>query len=125
MEQIGGSLTSLSLFIVLILSFFAATAPTIVVMGEISDTQCVFSVHSSDGTHSAMIKTGTLGRSPEECARTCVRMGGKYVLVDPVRNKIYHLANPERAADFAAKQVRVEGVSDSRGVFRITSIAAH
>jgi hypothetical protein len=114
----------LSLFIVLISSLFAATDPAIVVMGEISDSQCVFSVHSSDGTHAAMIKTATLGRSSEECARTCVRMGGKYVLVDPVRNKIYSLANPERAADFAAKQVRVVGVSDSRGVFRITSIAA-
>ena len=114
----------LSLFIVVISSFFAATDPAIVVIGEISDSQCAFSIHSSDGTHAAMIRTDTLGRSPEECARTCVRMGGKYVLVDTGRNKMYHLANPERAADFVAKRVRVVGFTDSRGVFQINSIAA-
>jgi hypothetical protein len=110
------------LFSVLFSSLFAAAGSSIVVIGEISDSQCAFNIHSSDGTHAAMIKTHTLGRNAEECTRTCVQMGGKYMLVDTVNNKLYHLANPERAADFAAKAVRVRGVLDSKGVFSIISI---
>jgi hypothetical protein len=113
---------SLSLLIVLLSFLFAAKDPSIVVIGEISDSQCAFNVHSSDGGHAAMIKTHTLGRNAEECTLTCVRMGGKYMLVDTVNNKLYHLANPERAADFAAKQVRVRGLVDSKGVLSITTI---
>jgi hypothetical protein len=118
---------SLSLLIVLILlsSFLAATDHSIVVIGEISDTQCAFNIHSSDGTHASMIKTDTLGRTPEECTRTCVRMGGKYLLVDTVGNKVYRLANPERVANFAAKRVRVRGVPDAKGVLQIITIEIH
>ncbi len=46
------------------------------------------------------------------------------VLVDTVNNKLYHLANPERAADFAAKQVRVRGVLDGKDVLSIITIKA-
>jgi len=115
---------SLSQLIVLVLfsSLVAATDPSIVVIGEISDSQCAFNIHSSDGTHAAMIKTHTLGRNAEECTRTCVQMGGKYMMVDTVNNKLYHLANPERAADFAAKRVRVGGFLDGKGVLSITTI---
>jgi hypothetical protein len=115
---------SLSLLIVLALfsSLLTATDPSIVVIGEISDSQCAFNIHSSDGSHAAMIKTHTLGKNAEQCTRTCVLMGGKYILVDTVNNKLYHLANPERAADFAAKQVRVRGVLNSKGVLAITTI---
>jgi hypothetical protein len=113
---------SLGLLIVLFSSLFAATDPSIVVIGEISDSQCAFSIHSSDGTHAEMIKTHTLGQNAADCTHTCVRMGGKYVLVDPRNNKVYHLANPERAEKFAAKQVRVRGVPDGKGVLSIISI---
>ncbi len=106
----------LSLLIVSVLPLVAATDRSIVVIGEISDTQCAVNIHSSDGTHAAMIRTGTLGRSAEECARTCVGMGGKYALVDTVNNKVYRVANPERVVDFAAKQVRVRGIPDRKGV---------
>jgi hypothetical protein len=113
---------SLSLLILLFSWLFAAPDPPIVVLGEISDAQCAFNVHSSDGSHASMIKTDTLGRTAEECTRTCVRMGGKYVLVDSVNNKVYRLANPERVVDFAAKRVRVRGVLERKGVLFITSI---
>jgi hypothetical protein len=115
-------LSPLSLLVVLCSSLVAASDKSIVVTGEISDTQCTFNIHSSDGTHASMIKTDTLGRNAEECTRTCVRMGGQYVLVDGVTNRIYRLANPERVVDFAAKRVRVRGITDSKGVLLIITI---
>jgi hypothetical protein len=113
---------SFSLFMVLCLSLLFATDRSIVVIGEISDTQCAFNVHSSDGTHASMIKNGTLGTDAAQCTRTCVRMGGKYVLVDTVNNKIYRLANPGRVVDFAARRVRVRGITDSKDILTIVAI---
>src|SRR5450631_1066397 len=112
----------LTLLIVLCSSFLAAVDRPIVVIGEISDSQCAFNVHSRDGTHASMIKTKTLGQNAEECARTCVRMGGQYVLVDAANNKLYRLANPARAVDFAGKRVRVRGNIDDKGILSITDI---
>jgi hypothetical protein len=117
---------SLSLLVVLALlsSLLTATDLSIVVIGEISDSQCAFNIHSSDGSHDAMIKTHTLGENAEECTRTCVLIGGKYILVDTVNHKLYHLANPAVAADFAAQQVCVRGVLYGKGVLVITTIKA-
>ncbi len=108
--------------LVLFLFSFAAADPSIVIDGEISDTQCAFDVHSTDGSHTAMTKTNVMGRTAEECTRTCVRNGGQYVLVDAVNKKVYRLAEQGRAAKFAAKQVRVRGIYDTNKVFSITSI---
>jgi len=122
MKSLSLLVVSLSLLVVSLSLLVGATDPSIVVIGEVSDTQCAFNVHSSDGSHGSMIKTGTLGQNAEQCTRTCVRMGGKYVLVDTATNKLYRLANPDRVQDFAARQVRVRGVVDSRGVLSIITI---
>ena len=114
-----------SLLIVLSVLFSplsAATGRPVVVIGEISDSQCVFDIHSRDGTHAAMIKTDTLGKNAEQCARTCVRMGGQYVLADTVNDKLYRLANPALAINFAGKRVRVRGVTDDKDILSIIDI---
>jgi hypothetical protein len=116
---------SLSALIILSTLSLAAADPSVVVNGEISDSQCAFNVHSANASHEDALKSGVLGRTPAECTRVCVRMGGKFVLVDTVNKKIYHLANPEKAADFAAKRVRVHGISDKKGVLTITTIEAY
>ena len=95
---------------------------TVVILGEISDSQCAFNVHSSGSSHDDALKSDVLGHTPEECARNCVRMGGKYVLVDQVHKKVYHLANPERVQPFAAKKVRVKATLSDSGILSITSI---
>jgi len=66
----------------------AGTEREIVITGEVSDSQCAFNVHSSGNSHDDVIKTGVLGHTPEECTRSCVRLGGKYVLVDSVQEGI-------------------------------------
>jgi hypothetical protein len=114
----------LDVLVVLFPLLLAAKDPSILVIGEISDSQCAFNVHSSDGSHAAMIKTDTLGRNAAECTRKCVLMGGKYVLVDTVNNRFYRLANPERVVSFAAMKVRVRGVVEGKDLLLISSIEA-
>jgi hypothetical protein len=82
--------------------------------GEISDTQCVFNVHSHNSSHDDMIKSHTMGDTAEECARTCIKRGGKYVLIDLANKKIYPLASQSLALaeKFAGQEVRIRGVYD-------------
>ncbi len=101
----------------------AATGnPAVVITGEISDSQCAFDVHSNGGSHADVIKAGIVGRTPRQCTQACVRMGGKYVLIDTINKKIYHLANFEKAADYGGMKVRVHGSIDRNGVLSISSI---
>jgi hypothetical protein len=94
----------------------------VVVLGEISDSQCAFNVHSSGSSHDDVIKSNVLGHTPAECTRNCVRLGGKYVLVDTVHKKVYDLANSNMAEPFAANKVRIKGAQDANDVLTIISI---
>ena len=100
----------------------AGSEREVVVIGEVSDSQCAFNVHSSGNSHDDVIKTGILGHTPEECTRSCVRLGGKYVLVDTVHKKVYHLANPALLEAFAAKKVRVKAMLEGNNLLSITSV---
>ena len=92
--------------------WFAGSGPQ-VFEGEISDSQCAFNVHSRNGSHDEMIKTNTMGRTPEECTLTCVRYrSGKYVLMDPAKKKIYRLEPQDGLEKFAGKKVLVRGSAD-------------
>ena len=101
---------------------FAGTNHLLVISGEISDSQCAFNVHSNGSSHDDVIKTNVLGHTPEECTRSCVGLGGKYVLVDIVHKKVYHLANPALAEPFAAKKVRVKATLGEGDILSIVSI---
>jgi hypothetical protein len=100
----------------------AGTEREIVITGEVSDSQCTFNVHSNGNSHEDVLKTGVLGRTPEECTRSCVRLGGKFVLVDSVHEKVYRLANPALVEAFAAKRVRVKAMLGANDVLSISSI---
>ena len=101
---------------------FAGTEHFLVINGEVSDSQCAFNVHSNGSSHDDVIRSNVLGHTPEECTRNCVRLGGKYVLVDTVHKKVYHLSNPEIAQPFAAKKVRVKATLAENDVLSIVSI---
>jgi hypothetical protein len=105
----------MSLFtaVLLALLFLGDAGDPQIFSGEISDSQCAFNVHSHNSSHDDMIKTKTMGSTPEECAKTCVRQsGGKFVLIDPVKKKIYRLSPQADARDFGGKKVRIRGVYD-------------
>jgi len=102
-----------------------AEGQTVSITGEISDSQCAFNVHSNGSSHDEVLKSGVVGRTPKQCAQMCVHVGGKYVLIDTANKKVYHLANPEKAVEFAAMRVRVHGSVDQNGVLSINAIEAH
>jgi hypothetical protein len=99
-----------------------AATRTVVIVGEISDSQCVFNVHSNASSHDDAIKSKVLGSTPQECTRHCVRIGGKYALVDAAHAQAYHLANPKVAEPFAGKRVRIKGTLGADGLLTIHSI---
>jgi hypothetical protein len=112
------------LFSVLLLTSTIWAGQTVAISGEISDSQCAFNVHSNASSHEELLKSGIVGRTPKQCTQACVRMGGKYVLVDTVNKKVYHLANPEKTVDFAGMHVRVNAVIDEKGLVSIVGIEA-
>ena len=104
------------------LSVRAADQASITVVGEVSDSQCAFDVHSNTGSHEELMKSKLFGSTAAECVHACIRFGGKYVLVDHAKNKIYQIANPAVVAEYAAKQVRVLGTLDQKGMLSIQQI---
>jgi hypothetical protein len=116
----------MSLFsaVLLALLFLGETSDPQIFSGEVSDSQCAFNVHSHNSSHDDMIKTNTMGSTPEECALTCVRhRGGKYVLIDTAKKKIYRLSPQTGAGDFAGKKVRIRGAYDKvEDVLKISEI---
>jgi hypothetical protein len=102
----------------------SAADDAITVVGEVSDSQCAFTVHSNTGSHGELMKSGLFGTTAADCVHTCIRFGGRYVLVDHVKKKIYRIANPEVVAAYASKQVHVRGTLDNKGVLSIQEIEA-
>jgi hypothetical protein len=96
-----------------VLLFGAGSSSPQVFEGEVTDSQCAFNVHSHNSSHEDMIRTNTMGSTPEECALTCVRhRNGKYVLIDPTKKKILRLEPQSSAGEFAGRKVRVRGLYD-------------
>jgi len=108
--------------LVIFCSMAMAADRAVIVLGEVSDSQCAFNVHSSGSSHDDVIKSNVLGHTPAECTRNRVRLGGKYVLLDTLHKKVYHLANPNMAEPFAANKVRVKGMLDANDILTITTI---
>lgn len=110
--------------LVAVLLFGAGSSAPTVFEGEVTDSQCAFNVHSHNSSHDDMIRTNTMGNTPEECALTCVRhRNGKYVLIDPTKKKIFHLEPQSSAGEFAGKKVRIRGSYDKdRDVLTIAEI---
>ena len=100
----------------------AADQRVLTFSAEVSDSQCAFDVHSNTGSHEELMKTGLYGHTAAECVRACVRSGGKVVLIDKVKKKVYHVANPSRVEEFAGRQVRVRGTVDQKGILTVLEI---
>jgi hypothetical protein len=74
--------------------------------GEIMDLQC-----AKMGSHDFMAKR--FGLKPgAECARGCVKMGGKYALYDKATKTTYQLDDQEKPEAFAGEEVKVTGRYD-------------
>jgi hypothetical protein len=82
--------------------------------GTITDSEC------SDGYHGRM----RMGDTDAECVRACIEShGGTYILFDGM--SAYELSDQKRAAEFAARRVRVVGTLDARTrTIAVSSISA-
>lgn len=75
--------------------------------GEIMDSEC-----AKEGSHATMMKKANL-TDKGECAKACVKMGGKYVLYDAGTKSVYALDDQTKPEQFAGKKVKVTGTLDS------------
>lgn len=82
-------------------------------VGEISDSQCALNIHSLTRSHQEMLKSKSMGGNAKECADYCVKyLGG--VLVLSSKQDVYRLSNPERAATFMGRMVKITGTLDPK-----------
>jgi hypothetical protein len=80
--------------------------------GEVGDSQCALNVHSLSRSHQEMLEKKSIGTTPADCARYCVKtMGGVFVL--QVGDKVYKLDHQELAYQNAGRKVKVIGVLDA------------
>src|SRR5690242_3444279 len=87
--------------------------------GEIMDNQC-----AKVGSHEAMMKKAGL-TSKADCAKACVKMGGKYVLYHAATKTIYELDDQSKLEEFAGKDVKVTGELDkATKTIHVTGIKA-
>ena len=81
--------------------------------GEIMDSQC-----AAAGSHAMMMaKEGMAGKENDAmakamCTKSCVKMGGKYVLYDAATKTIYQLDDQSKPEQFAGQSVKITGTLD-------------
>ena len=77
--------------------------------GEVTDTFC-----AANKSHEEMMNENkTMGRDRQTCARRCVQLAAKYVLLDASKGTIYQLDDQGKAAAFAGMEVRVVGALEN------------
>jgi hypothetical protein len=110
------------LFILVLSTFAMNEAREKVFEGEISDSQCGFNVHSLGRSHEEMMKKGTMGKTPAECAAKCVgNMGGLFVFVSTNRKIAYKVEPQDLVKEFAGQKVRIQG-NVAGGVIHVSSV---
>lgn len=82
--------------------------------GVISDSQCAYNIHSQTHSHREMLQQHTMGGSEADCVKTCVKIGGSYVLLTK-ENRVWQLSDQKAPAKFAAQRVVVRGTPSADG----------
>ena len=82
----------------------------VTVEGYISDSMCGLD-------HSDMMKKhgGEAEFNETACVQACVKGGAKYVIADRVGSKTYNVKDQKKVAEYAGKQVHIEGELDEDG----------
>jgi len=106
----------IGLFAVVVLSVLVLTADKREQQftGVISDSQCAYNIHSETHSHKEMLKMHTMGGSEADCVKTCVKIGGSYVLLSK-DNRVWQLSDQRTPAKFAARRVIVRGTPSPDG----------
>jgi len=81
--------------------------------GEISDSQCALNVHSLTRSHQEMLKSKSMGVTPNTCTLYCVEHYGGYLVLSAGKN-VYRLDRADLIHGFEGRKVVVSGVLDSK-----------
>jgi len=81
--------------------------------GEISDSQCALNVHSLTRSHQEMLKSKSMGGTPNTCTLYCVEHYGGYLVLSAGKN-VYRLDRADLIHGFEGRKVVVSGVLDSK-----------
>ena len=81
--------------------------------GEISDSQCALNVHSLTRSHQEMLKSKSMGGTPNTCSVYCIEHLGGYLVLSAGKN-VYRLDRADLVHGFEGRRVIVTGVLDSK-----------
>jgi hypothetical protein len=98
-------------FFILAVATFAQNAQAF--RGEISDSQCALNVHSLTRSHQEMLKSKSMGGTPNTCAVYCIEHLGGYLVLSAGKN-VYRLDRADLVHGFEGRRVIVTGVLDSK-----------
>ena len=81
--------------------------------GEVSDSQCALNVHSLTRSHQEMLKSKSMGGTPNTCAVYCIEHLGGYLVLSAGKN-VYRLDRSDLVHGFEGRRVVLTGVLDSK-----------
>ena len=81
--------------------------------GEISDSQCALNVHSLTRSHQEMLKSKSMGGTPNTCSVYCIEHLGGYLVLSAGKN-VYRLDRSDLVHGFEGRRVVVTGVLDPK-----------
>jgi putative hemolysin len=112
----SASICTAAAFLLLALLADAQSNNGRVFRGEVSDSQCALNVHSLTRSHQEMLKTKSMGGTPNTCSLYCIEhLGGELVLVSGKDGKdVYHLDRADLVHGFEGQRVKITGFLDSK-----------
>src|ERR1700746_3519184 len=101
------------LTVVLTFGGIAQSQGSRVFRGEVSDSQCALNVHSLTRSHQEMLKSKSMGGTPNTCAVYCIEHLGGYLVLSAGKN-VYRLDRSDLVHGFEGRRVVVTGVLESK-----------
>jgi hypothetical protein len=81
--------------------------------GEVSDSQCALNVHSLTRSHQEMLKSKSMGGTPNTCSVYCIEHMGGYLVLSSGKD-VYRLDRADLVHGFEGRRVAITGVLDTK-----------
>ena len=81
--------------------------------GEISDSQCAMNVHSLTRSHQEMLKSKSMGGTPNTCSVYCIEHMGGYLVLSS-GDDTFRLDRSDLVHGFEGQKVRISGIFDPK-----------
>src|SRR3977135_3236194 len=98
---------------VLALATGACAQNSRVFRGEVSDSQCALNVHSLTRSHQEMLKSKSMGGTPNTCSVYCIEHLGGYLVLSAAKD-VYRLDRSDLVHGFEGQKVKVTGILETK-----------